>query len=416
MPVEAAVRYFTGKIRDDPQDAFSLGMRGLLRIDSNELDMAFSDFDQAIRLDRKLTFAWVGRARVWRVRRNTTRQSPTTITRSRQNSRDAETFIERGSAWLANEKYDQVIHDCNEAIQLEPQSVVARSLRGIAWSQKKEYDKVIADLGFVIRSGKNDPVVFTLRGQTWYEKNEFDKALDDFDKAIKIDPKCAVAYIHRAATWRALAQPESTIDDYTEAIRLVPDAQGIHFSRGVAFVAIGEYDKAIADFDEAIRRDPEDAEPVYRRGDAWLETSNYDKAIADFSVVIERNPKDIEALTKRGIARHLNEEYAGAPSVTSVRRYDSILAIRRCGSSVAIPGHPTESSTRRSPIMTKRFAVIPLIPCAVLVLVCWVAKGDLDRAIEDDSAAIRLDPQCARAYAETAAPPGIAKGNTTRPL
>jgi tetratricopeptide (TPR) repeat protein len=70
-------------------------------------DGAIEDFDQAIRLDPKYTFA----------------------------------FITRGIAYQAKAQYDRAIEDFDQAIRLDPKCALALYDRGIAYGAKGQYDR-----------------------------------------------------------------------------------------------------------------------------------------------------------------------------------------------------------------------------------------------------------------------------------
>lgn len=56
-----------------------------------------------------------------------------------------------GSVWRANDEYDIVIADCNEAVQLNPSHARAFNCCGNAGLEKGEYDTAIADHNEALR-------------------------------------------------------------------------------------------------------------------------------------------------------------------------------------------------------------------------------------------------------------------------
>ena len=149
-----------------------------------------ADYNEAIRLDRRLTSAYCNRA----------------------------------AAWLEQNDYDKAIADYNEAIRLEPDSPFAYDGRANAWLGKQDYDKAINDYNEAIRlnswvvqalgdlsESTNDsikPLVSILayayygRSAAWLGKNEYDKAIADYDDVLRLDPRLAAAYVCRGGVWR----------------------------------------------------------------------------------------------------------------------------------------------------------------------------------------------------------------------
>jgi tetratricopeptide (TPR) repeat protein len=85
IPVEQAIAFFTGRIRSNPEDIFSLAMRAALRRDQKEYDLALSDLDSVVRLDPR-----------------------------------ASSYVDRGIIWAEKREYDKAIADYTAAIRLNP--------------------------------------------------------------------------------------------------------------------------------------------------------------------------------------------------------------------------------------------------------------------------------------------------------
>ena len=145
--------------------------------DKNELDLALSDYDLAIRLDDTRTASWIGRGRVWYRKKEYAKAIADYNEAIRLNPRDAELFTFRGLAFLGNQRFDQAIHDCGRAIQLDPLNIMGRWIKAGVWLKRKEYDKAIDELSVIISWGRGNAAAFTLRGRAWFEKVVFDKAL-----------------------------------------------------------------------------------------------------------------------------------------------------------------------------------------------------------------------------------------------
>jgi tetratricopeptide (TPR) repeat protein len=157
-------------------------------LEKKEYDKAIQDFDEAIRLDPKDSFA----------------------------------FSYRGIAWYSKEEYDKAIQDFDEAIRLGPKYPHLFYHRGLAWFHKKEYDKAIRDFDEAIRLDPKLAIAFHDRGYMWFHKKEYDKAIQDFDEAIRLDPRWASVFNYRGIAWLEKKEYDKAFKDFDEAIRLVP--------------------------------------------------------------------------------------------------------------------------------------------------------------------------------------------------
>jgi len=117
----------------------------------------------------------------------------------------------RGFAWQDKGDWDKAISDCNQAIRLDSDFVLAYVNRGLAWNGKGEYDKAIADCNQAIRLDSNYAYAYHIRGIVHRDKGEYGKAIADFTEAIRLDPKYSRAYNERA--WARATCPNAELRD-----------------------------------------------------------------------------------------------------------------------------------------------------------------------------------------------------------
>jgi tetratricopeptide (TPR) repeat protein len=96
----------------------------------------------------------------------------------------------------------------------------------------------------------------------------------------------AQAYGLRADALAEMNQYTDAIADYDRAIALDPRDPTAHFNRGLAYAALGDDAHAVADFDEQIRLQPQYYDAFYHRGLIWTRKHEFDLAIRDFDEVI----------------------------------------------------------------------------------------------------------------------------------
>jgi tetratricopeptide (TPR) repeat protein len=255
--VDKAIDHFTSQIRANPGDSFGYTMRAkILRDVKGEIDLAISDYNEAIRLD------------------------PTA----------GHLYAARGNAWRAKKQYDRAIANYDEAIKLDPKEAITYSSRGNAWQDMREYDRAIADYGEAIKLDPKYTAAYTNRGNAWYGKQEYDLAAADYGEAIKLDPKYTAAYTNRGNAWYGKKDYDRAIADHGEAIRLDPKLAIAYQNRGHAWYSKQDYDRALADYGEAIKLDPKLAIAYQNRGDAYRAKRDYDRAVASYGEAIRLAP------------------------------------------------------------------------------------------------------------------------------
>jgi len=82
-----------------------------------DYDKAIADYDEAIRIQPRFSFA----------------------------------YENRGSAWKSRREYDKALADYNEAVRLGPNDAAVYYNRGSVWNLKKAYGQAVADFGEAIR-------------------------------------------------------------------------------------------------------------------------------------------------------------------------------------------------------------------------------------------------------------------------
>jgi tetratricopeptide (TPR) repeat protein len=194
MLLGPAVDYFSGIIRDDPQDAGAWFVRGNIRSEQGEFTKAIADFSKTIALDPKEEAA----------------------------------YNSRGYAWRNLGEPDKAIADFNQALQINAKDIWALNNRGIAWTDKADYDKAIADFDQVLRLDSKHTWAYHNRGNAWAAKKDYKRAVADYDQAIGLDPKDGDLYGSRGIAQQALGKYDLAVKDFSEAADLGPNRSIIH--------------------------------------------------------------------------------------------------------------------------------------------------------------------------------------------
>ncbi len=167
IPFDRAIDHFTAEIRDHPQSGWAYQMRGLIRYDRQEYDLAIADDDAAIKLKPN----------------------------------DALAYYNRGNVFFAKHEYAQAIADYNQAIRLDPKDVSSYQNRAWAWTALNEHELAIADLNEAIRLNPGDLENYRARARAWTALREYGHALEDFDRILERVPDDAAAHNGRAWIW-----------------------------------------------------------------------------------------------------------------------------------------------------------------------------------------------------------------------
>jgi len=229
-----AESFFSQQIRANPKSAFAFLMRGVARYESDDLDHAVADLDEALRLEPKYVPA----------------------------------LIVRGYLWQWRNQLDQALADLDKAIEIDSRNPYAFVERGILFYNRKEYDKALRDLQAAIDLGSHSAVIYIARGMIHLDKRDPKKAQVEFNQAVQLDPKHPDVYRGYASMFLMRADTRKALAILNQAVELDPQSPESHGNRAVVLLSVGKYDKALDDLDEVIRFAPGSARAHNER--AWL--------------------------------------------------------------------------------------------------------------------------------------------------
>ena len=237
---------------------------------------------------------------------------------------------------------------------------------------KESYDKIIADCTKILETNPNDADAYFKRGKAYLYKKNYNKAIDDFTRAITINPNDADAYCGRGRCYinregNNKDNSSKAFDNFTKAIAINPNHALAYNGRGVARKMLQASSptkktikEAIADFTKAIEIDPNLAFSYLNRGDAYFDEDEYNQAIADFTKAIEINPNDANTYNGRWTDLHGDKE-----------NYDKFIARLYCSRGWSYHWRGIAN---------------------------YNSKRDYDKAIEDFTKAIAINPNYPDSY------------------
>ncbi len=242
--------------------------------------------------------------------------------------------------------FDLAIEDCDNAIKMQPDNVMAYFNRGVSMAWLSQYKKMLSDNDKVIRLapyffepyynravanyklGRCDDAIedlekviqfdaeysaaYHVRASAYYELGKYEDAVQDFTRAIELDPEAAEAFLGRASTYYELEKYEDAVQDCTRAIELDPEYATAFSGRANAYDQLGRYEDAGQDCTRAIELDPEYAEAFLGRAVAYYELEKYEDAVQDCTRAIELDPEYAEAFLIRAGAYYELEKYEDA--------------------------------------------------------------------------------------------------------
>ena len=222
IPISQAEEFFANQIQANPKSAFAFLMRGVVRLENEDLDHALADLDQALRLDPNYVPALTARAALWQ--------------------------------W--KNRLDQAIADSSRAIELDTRYSYAYVERGVFHFDMKEYDKALSDFDAAVERGFKGAVIEIGRGMVALYKGDLKKAQAHFNEAQRIDPKHPDAYCGNASIFMMRGDTKRALKVLDQAVEVDPESADSHGNRAVILLSLGQYDKALDDLDLVLKVAP----------------------------------------------------------------------------------------------------------------------------------------------------------------
>ena len=248
--------------------------------------------------------------------------------------------ISRALIYAGQNKIELALQDCDEVIELEPESGAGHGTKGRVLQMHGEMDEAIRSCSRAIELGLESPMVLIARGFSYAATNQIELAMADCNEALALDPDNPLAChllgmlsIERgeldtamkaltkardiAPEWpepreqlallhRINEDPEAAVDEQSILVNQNPANPAHYVNRAFAYTQTGEFNHALADYEQALRLDPENEQILFLRGCFYLDLQNHESALQDFDRVLELDEDHDDARLRRAsVLMHL---------------------------------------------------------------------------------------------------------------
>lgn len=309
---------------------------------------------------------------------------------------NARIIMER--AWIYSFKgsWSRALSDARLAAGIDPKLYDALNVQGIAYREMRDWNNAIDLYTNALALKPNDASALLNRGRAYVEKGMWQEARTDLDKSIRLNGESAEAFYHRGRAYTGSGKLGNAAKDFTASLMLKPHAAAPYIARAEVLAQGGKWEDAAKDAYTAIALGSHDIRPFYTAcqasvvlgdfdalagyaesgamiapgnaefqrfaGKAYREKGELTKALAAYDKAVEAAPGDAGVLLDRALTNVL------------LRRYDQ--AANDCTASLS-------AKTSATAYALRAFARLK--------------AGSLDRALEDSTNALTLEPKTATA-------------------
>lgn len=327
----------------------------------------------------------------------------------RLNPKLTEAYVNRAALFTEAKQYARAISDLDAAIRLQPDNAKTLNTRGYLQLLLQNYEKAMADFDSALALDLSYPQPLNNRGLVRIAQEDFDKAVREFDAAIKLDGKYIDAHNNRGFALMRARKFDDAVVSYTKALELDPKYINAWNNRAMAHAQAGRHAEAIADFTKAIELQPATMEYFQQRAEQYaangqpelarkdLEHVEWSYELSALNRALNASPKDPMNWVARG--RHLE----------AVQRWDE--ALKNYDDALKLNGNCLEARIGRATVMFHQGHVDEALSICDTILKegpsreassvkgdILSSQGKLDEAIAQYKLAQRFDSQVAQVY------------------
>ena len=213
-----------------------------------------------------------------------------------------------------------------------------------------------------------------------FQRGDYRRSLELSKQLIARDAKDASAYVLASAACINLNECQSAIEMCDQIITMMPKLSLGYASKAIAQVRLGKMHEAAETATMALSINKGWSNGYICRASAYSQLCRYEDAVRDCDSILSKHKKHCQALALRGLARvHLNQRDLAFEDFNQAKN----------------------AWNKSQPIR-----ILAWITCSLVYL--YIAQGETEKAIDESTKAIEIDPNLdlawferARAYAMT---------------
>jgi tetratricopeptide (TPR) repeat protein len=331
-------------------------IRGSELLDKAQYDPAISEFDQALKLDPRSTWALAdrGMARMW-----------------------------KNDAALAREDFDA-------AAAIDPKNAVVPRGRGMLALRAGDLDEAIADFTESLKEQPDNTFTLEWRAEAYRRRGDLEKALSDSAAAIRLRPQLLWAYTFRAAVLRQQGRLTEAAQEAEAAVAANEKDSRAYVTAAVIYMASGKDAQAMQSLDDSLTIQPTSHAYLTRAG--YRPKSDLEGRRADVEAALKLEPSSATAIMALADVQSDAGEYGQAEATLA----QGIAALGELPGLLASRGILYAKTSQRERA-EKDFAAArsKLSDPSGLNNLCWMlatAGVALDRALSACEAAVAQRP------------------------
>jgi Flp pilus assembly protein TadD len=215
-------------------------------------DLAFIQYEKALRLDPKQPRVRYKIARLFLIRRLFNEAETEFREVLKNNPNHALSYEGLGRVCFNKREWNEAEKHFRKALKLDPNLWVAHNFLGMLHDLWEQYDDAIAHYNTAILIKPKLSLLFNNLGVSLFLKGDYEKAVKKFAEALRIENSNRQVYNNLALALCKLGRYQ----DALEAFKRGGDEPSAHYNLGCIYKAEGKYQHAAAALEKAIESKP----------------------------------------------------------------------------------------------------------------------------------------------------------------
>jgi tetratricopeptide (TPR) repeat protein len=252
------ISFYSSLINSNPGNAYALSQRGIQYLNSNELDLALTDFDNSIKVSPTFSDPYFNKGILYNFMKDHEKAEYFLSVALKYDTLYPESaglhedvFINLSSEKLKLKKYDEIKVLLKAGLRRYPGNCSMHNNLGLAYYSTAKFDSAVYEYTMAIKSEKNEFSYYNNRGMAEYNLKDYSDAIQDFNKALELKPGYIDALGNRGMTKVNLNDYEGAVNDLTQVIGINQNISVVWYYRGLAFSKLNKLAEAATDWEHA---------------------------------------------------------------------------------------------------------------------------------------------------------------------
>ncbi len=213
---------------------------------------------------------------------------------------------------LAQNRFEEALRACDEAVQLNPSHKEARINRGLAFAGLNKNEEALQSYRKALSEDEKDPALSVLISKTERRLGHLQKSLDTIDQALELYQEVKDGWFCKGVTLDLSGKLDDAVGCFEKALFQQPKDPSIHYHLANSLNKLDRNEEAIASYRKVIKLSPVYPEAWNNLGIAQSKTGSLQDSVKSYRKAIEMKPDYYEAWLNIALACDSLKNFADA--------------------------------------------------------------------------------------------------------